>query len=137
MNSKKNVVIAVLVALVAVIVILVVGVMYFNKNKLSSVAPVTNKTPEAIQKKQIAEAQAAYNKEFPDLITGVINIVSDKKTTIKADNGTVYLVSPAMPMLFFKNSMVKDGGAVKTRGKILENNNFTIGSIIPNTAPAK
>ena len=129
--SKKNVIVLIIIILLVLIVILG-GFMYIYKVK-----PVNNdnaslpKTLEELKKQQDAVIQATYNKEFPDLITGIINIVSDTQTTIKLDNGTVYAVMPVRPMSYFKDSGIKNKSAVKARGKILSPTTFTIGSIIP------
>jgi hypothetical protein len=52
---------------------------------------------------QQGEMLADCNKQFPDLIDMVIDIVSDEKNTIRSKSGVEYLLSPARPEFFFRD----------------------------------
>jgi len=130
--SKKNIII--IFSVLSVICIIFLGYfIYFllNNNKQNNhVAPTTDISEQELRDLQMVEIKTDYDKKFPDLITGVINIVSDKKTTIKLKNGVEYLISPARPKSFFRDSGINNGDNVKAKGKIMDGNNFSLGSVI-------
>jgi len=131
--SKKNIIIIISLGFLILFIIFFGYFIYYlisNSRQNNSVAPAINIADQEFRAHQMAETEADYNKQFPDVITGVINIVSDKKTTIKLENGVEYLISPARPKLFFKDSGINNGVNVKARGKIMDNNLFSLGSVI-------
>ncbi len=131
--DRKNTIILIL----SFVIIFLIGCIlyFFLKNtdygKGSNVTQVAQRTDEEIKNQQAEEAQTAYNEQFPDLIDGVINIVSDEKTIITTKIGEEYLISPARPMSFYEDSGIKNSSLVEIRGKILENGQIHLGSITP------
>jgi hypothetical protein len=83
-----------------------------------------------IKKQQADKTKTDYNNQFPDIIFGEINIVSDTETTIKLETGVEYLISPARPESFFRDSGIKNGDSIEARGKRINENLFSLGSII-------
>ncbi len=85
---------------------------------------------EKKKKEQQEEMIKAYNEQFPDLVEGIISIVSNEKTTIETKDKKKYLIWPVRPVSFYKDSGIKDGEMVEIRGKILENGRISLGSVV-------
>lgn len=134
--SKKNIIFLVFLFLIILVILLLGYFIYYflqAKNSIGEDIPVEQtikSNNQEIKKQQAEEMQNAYNEQFPDVITGVINIISDTKTTIKTEKGVEYLISPFRPKSFFKDSGIENGNSIEARGKIIDNNLFSLGSII-------
>jgi hypothetical protein len=122
------------IILVVIILALTISVVFFvfivlsgsEKKPVETVGQMEEEDRVALQ-----EANNSYNQQFPDVVGGIINIVSDSETAITAKEGKIYLISPARPVSFYKNSGIGNNTPVEIRGKILDNNRLSIGSIIP------
>lgn len=133
--SKRNIFIIIIV----ILIIIGAGVfLYFQGMRISVSFENKNNQDEinkqiAIeeQKRALEEMRNAYNQQFPDVLDGTISIISDKKTTLTTADGKEYLISPARSMAFYRDSGIKNNEQVQTRGKILENNQLSLGSVIP------
>ncbi|MBU2540233.1 hypothetical protein KJ786_03670 [Patescibacteria group bacterium] len=86
---------------------------------------------EKTVKEQQEKAEMTYNEQFPDLLKGTISIISDEKTIIKTEDGKKYQIWPSRPMSFYRDSGIKNNGLVEIRGKILENNQISLGYVVP------
>ena len=130
---KKGIVI--LIFLASLIVFLAAAIFYYFLGSQSNAykdeaAQKESRDVDPELKMQKDFAQQNYNVQFPDVVDGIINIVSDKKTTIKTKDNVQYLISPSRPKSFFSDSGIKNGANVEIRGKILTNNTLTLGSVI-------
>jgi hypothetical protein len=130
---KKNNLIL-LVAIIIVIIIAIVCVYYFMPNSQNSaVAPNTsaNIPPPPTPEEQLAQIK----KDYPQVITGVINFLDTKtslKTTLRTDDGTVYTLWPVQPESIYKSLGAKDGGRVEVQAKIVGNGQLLeVGSMKP------
>lgn len=119
------------------LLILILGIalgsvaMYYLKScpACSSKSAVNKSYPAKTKNKNSTNSQTLYNQKFPDVLDGTITIVSDARATIKTSDGKEYVVSPPRPVSYYNDSGVKTGMAVEARGKILQNNLFSLGYI--------
>lgn len=137
--SIKNII---LIVAVIIIISTIVGVGFFYlkaSNKilgpglppLPPLPPTHTEAQIALIKNdpEVKAQQNIYNSQFPDVLRGTINIVSDVKTTLTTQDKKVYLISPARAMSFYGDSGIKNNDFVEIRGKLLPNGQLTLGLI--------
>lgn len=126
MNQK----ILISIVLIVLTVVFLAGLGFFMyKFYVPKNSETVKKTDEQIKLEIQKKVETDYNAQFPDVIGGVINIVSDQKTTIKTEKGIEYLISPARPKSFFSDSHIVNNSSVQVRGKI-SGTNIDLGSIV-------
>jgi ATP-dependent 26S proteasome regulatory subunit len=107
-----------------------------NYRPIQKAAVISEKSSQALENgrqtkaDKLKELEVSYNKDFPDVVTGIINIISDQKTTIKNESGVEYLISPPRAKSFFSGSGIKNGNKVEVRGKFMGENIITLASIV-------
>jgi len=146
--SQKNLII--LVAIILAIVV-VMGIYYFVSISQKSigtpivglsvqpVAPGSVVTNKPIVPLTPQQQLAQTKKDYPLVITGVINFLDAKvyvninslKTTIKTDDGKVYILWPAQPESIYKYLGAQDGGRVELQAKTPQNGELEWGSMKP------
>lgn len=137
--SIKNIVLIV-IAIVVLSIIVVGGVFYLDSSKktlgpsIPSLPPLppihTESQIELIKNDPEVKAQQnIYNSQFPDVLQGTINIVSDIKTTLTTQDKKVYLISPTRAVSFYGDSGIKNNDFVEIRGKLLPDGQLTLGLI--------
>ena len=129
---SKNIAIA--IAITIILAIIIGAAVFYFQNAKSGNKNIQVKTAEQIAKEDEAAAKEAannYNKLFPDVVDGIISIVSKDKTTVTTKDGKRYLIFPARPVSFYKDSGIDNNSSVEIRGKILENDKLSLGSIVP------
>ena len=133
--SQKNL-ITLIAIVILVIIIAALGIYYLASSPQSAYTPVTLKqnAPGKIVVVPPTPAQQAdqVKKDYPEVITGTINFLdtgSSLKTTVKTDDGKVYILSPGQPESIYKSFGAKDGGRVQIQGKVLQNGELAWGSM--------
>ena len=100
-----------------------------QKNNAQSKTPV-KEVPKITPEQQTAEV----NKDYPLVIDGVINFLdkgANFKTTIKSDDGKIYILWPPQPSPVYQTFGVKNGGRVEVQGRINAQGNLEFGLLKP------
>jgi type II secretory pathway pseudopilin PulG len=121
----------VIILLILILLALLTAIFYYN-SKSRGVTDSVQINQQKIQEQKTQEMQTAktvYDTKFPDIIKGTINITSDTKTTIKTAEKE-YLIFPARPKSFYKDSGIANGILVQVQGKIA-GDNIALGSVVP------
>lgn len=129
MQDKK----LLIIFFVILALVILAAVIYFLllQDKIS-IGPFTaaNSNDAQIKQQQADQTKNDYNQKFPDVITGIVNIVSDSETIIKTEKGD-YLIFPARPMSFYSDSGIKNNSQVRVQGRMADGNKISLGNIVP------
>jgi hypothetical protein len=133
MNSKKVLIIA--IVLIVLVLAVILGIFFFyrqpaiNPSLGGAGQKIVTKTPPPI-----AQAQAQTNKDYPITVDGIINFFDTKnsfKATIKTSDGKEYILYPPQPEAIYGSLGIKAGQKVELRVKALDTARLEWGSIKP------
>lgn len=144
--SKKSLIISVVI--IFIIIAGAIGAYYFvlYTQNITNVPVVSIKStdkksdtkppppPPAPSAPTVAQQLEQIKKNYPEVITGIINFLDTKnslKTTVKTNDGKVYILWPAQPESVYRSFGVKNGGRVEIQGKVLENGMLGWGTMKP------
>jgi uncharacterized protein YdeI (BOF family) len=138
--SKKIIIITLLI----ILVIILGAAIYYAMQHGSTPTPGNNQPNNPVSQNTapqpqhkvptVAEQVAQINKDYPETITGTINFLDkgiNYKTTITADGGKEYIVSPPQSESIYKSMGLKDGQRVEVQGKINDQGNLILGTLKP------
>ncbi len=100
----------------------------FNTKEQNSATAEKQAKIEEMKRVQ-ADLKKAYDDQFPDIFKGEMRIVSNTESYVKNEHGKEYLIDPARPISFYKDSKVESGSKVLFQGKIIDENRISLGNI--------
>jgi hypothetical protein len=130
---EKRIIILLIVLFLAIAASLGISVYYFlSVPKSVKPAPVTatnvpvksRQKPLLFTPPDLAKQLEEINKNYPEIITGVIKFLDTKnsfKTTLTTDSGMVYTLWPSQPEVVYQSFGAKNNGKVQVNGKPLGN----------------
>lgn len=134
--SQKNLI---MVGIILIVIIIFVAVIsYFVLSSPSTGTPAVGIKSTVGQKAVVPptldQYQAQIKKDFPTVISGVINFLDATgalKTTVKTDDGKIYTLMPGQPKSVYESFGAKNGGRVEIQAKVLDNLQINWGAMKP------
>lgn len=135
----KKFLITSIILIILIVTLFVCGVVYYmlnnpfsplNKNSQNPVNQSVVKTTTEKKQEVKKDPLAQVNEEFPDVLQGIITI-AEKQTTLKTDDGKIYIFWPQQPKSVYEYLGIKNKQTVKVQGKISGENHLEWGVIKP------